>query len=190
MMNVQHGALVLALGLLTLTIGTISQVNIRTGRNGSVTDNPKPALPMSADAIWSDPQRGTARQSDDKLKEQLQNALNEDWELGQAEILVESVEDGVVTLSGRAEKLSCHIRAVELVANFPGVQRVNSRFQTQDTLSGIDIWKDGRESPAHEGDAFWNAWMVIPIGNGGDEDASARDETTYGNMKNGNTFED
>jgi hypothetical protein len=171
MINVRHGALLLALGVLTLTVGTVARVH---SRHGSVTGNPKPTLPMSEDANWAEEQRGTARQSDDKLKEQLQNALNEDWELDQANIVVETVEHGVVTLSGRAEKLSYQFRAVELVANFAGVQRVKSRFQTQGTLSGIEIWKDERESTAHRGDTFWNAWMLIPIRDDGDEDGTAR----------------
>jgi hypothetical protein len=160
-MNVQQGVLLLALGVLTLTIGAVARVH---HRNGSITGNPKPVLAVSEDADQAKAQRGMAsdmtqgRQSDDKLKEQLQDALDD-----KANIVVESVEHGVVTLSGRAEELSSHLRAVELVANFSGVKRVKSSFQTPDALSGIDIQKNGRESTAHPEDAFWNAWMVVPI---------------------------
>jgi len=177
-MNIQHGALLLALGLLTLTIGAVARVN---HRNGSIAGNPKPVPAISEDADQAKAQRGTpsdimqGRQSDDKLKEQLQDALDEDWDLDKANIVVESVEHGVVTLSGRAEKLSSHLRAVELVSNFSGVKRVKSSFQTPDALSGIDIQKDGRESTAHPEDAFWNAWMVVPIErDDGDDRAAAR----------------
>ena len=160
-MKVRHRTMLLAAALLTLTIGTVAGVNIR---HGSITANPDPILTMSADAN---------RVSDDELKEQLQNALNEDWDLREANIVVKSVDHGFVTLSGQLdavsnEAVSYHVRAVELVANFPGVQRVKSSFQTPGALSGIDIWKDARESTEPQGGPFWNAWVVVPLSDDGD----------------------
>ena len=66
--------------------------------------------------------------SDDALKERIEKALLADASLKSSHISVQSVNKGVVLLGGTAKTLSAHLRAIEVVAIMPGVQRV-ARYQ-------------------------------------------------------------
>jgi osmotically-inducible protein OsmY len=73
--------------------------------------------------------------SDDTLKQRIAKTLQADPSLQDSHISVQSVNQGVVLLSGTAKTLSAHLRAVEVVAIIPGVQRVVSEVQSPDILA-------------------------------------------------------
>ena len=52
---------------------------------------------------------------------------------------MQSVNRGVVLLTGTAKTLSDHLRAVEVVAIIPGVQRVTSGVQSPNTLADAEL---------------------------------------------------
>jgi osmotically-inducible protein OsmY len=85
------------------------------------------------------PQHQKARQSDDTLKQQIAKALQADPSLQDSHISVQSVNQGVVLLTGTAKTLSAHLRAVEVVAIIPGVQRVVSEVRSPNTLAEAEL---------------------------------------------------
>ena len=62
--------------------------------------------------------------ADDALKVRIEKAVQADPSLRDSRIAVQSVNQGVVLLTGTATTLSAHLRAVEVVAGIPGVRRV------------------------------------------------------------------
>jgi hyperosmotically inducible periplasmic protein len=86
------------------------------------------------------PQHQKAKQeSDGTLKQQSAKALQADPSLQDSHISVQSVNQGVVLLTGTAKTLSAHLRAVEVVAIIPGVQRVVSAVQSPNTLAEAEL---------------------------------------------------
>jgi len=80
-----------------------------------------------------------AQGSDGTLKQQIVKALQADPSLHNSHILVQSVNQGVVLLTGTAKTLSDHLHAVEVVAIIPGVQRITSGVQSPDTLAEAEL---------------------------------------------------
>jgi osmotically-inducible protein OsmY len=85
--------------------------------------------------------------ADDALKARIEKALQADPSLRDSRISVQSVNKGVVLLTGTAKTLSAHLRAVEVVAGMPGVQRVASEVQSPDTLADAEIWRAATPQP-------------------------------------------
>jgi osmotically-inducible protein OsmY len=86
------------------------------------------------------PQHQKAGQgSDGTLKRRIAKVLQTDPFLQDSHISVQSVNTGVVLLSGTAKTLSAHLRAVEVVAIIPGVQRVVSEVQSPNTLADAEL---------------------------------------------------
>jgi osmotically-inducible protein OsmY len=85
--------------------------------------------------------------ADDALKARIEKALQADPFLRGSGISVQSVNKGVVLLTGTAKTLSAHLRAVEVVAGVPGVQRVASEIQSPDTLADAEIWREPTPRP-------------------------------------------
>ena len=85
--------------------------------------------------------------ADDALKARIEKALQADPALRDSRIAVQSVNKGVVLLTGTAKTLSAHLRAVEVVAGVPGVQRVASEIQSPDTLADAEIWREPTPRP-------------------------------------------
>jgi osmotically-inducible protein OsmY len=103
------------------------------------------------------PQNEKAMQvSDDELKQRVEQALQADPSLKSSNIAVQSVNQGVVLLSGTAKTLSAHLRAVEVAAAVPGVRRVASEIQSPDTLADEEIWRGPRPHQAREGYGVWD----------------------------------
>ena len=72
---------------------------------------------------------------------------------------------GVVLLTGTAKTLSAHLRAVEVVAGMPGVQRVASEVQSPDTLADAEIWRKPASQPSTSkgygvGEAASDMWIT------------------------------
>jgi hyperosmotically inducible periplasmic protein len=112
------------------------------------------------------PQRVQAVQvADDALKARIEKALQADPSLRDSRISVQSVNKGVVLLTGTAKTLSAHLRAVEVVAGTPGVQRVASEVQSPDTLADAEIWREPTpQAPTSQGygmgEAARDTWIT------------------------------
>jgi osmotically-inducible protein OsmY len=103
--------------------------------------------------------------ADDALKARIEKALQADPSLKDSRISVQSVNKGVVLLTGTAKTLSAHLRAVKVVAGMPGVQRVASEVQSPDTLADAEIWREPRPQPPTSkeygmGDAASDMWIT------------------------------
>jgi hyperosmotically inducible protein len=102
------------------------------------------------------PQHAQAVQvSDDALQQRLEQALQADPALQSSQITVQSVNKGVVLLGGTAKTLSAHLRAIEVAAITPGVQRVASEVQSPDTLADAEIWREPTPPPPGEEHGMW-----------------------------------
>jgi osmotically-inducible protein OsmY len=77
--------------------------------------------------------------SDDDLRKRIDRALKDDPELEGSSISVQSVNDGVVLLAGKADSVSDHLRAIHDAYGVPGVQRVESEVQSPDKLADQEI---------------------------------------------------
>jgi hyperosmotically inducible protein len=110
------------------------------------------------------PQHEEAMQvSDDDLKQRIEQALQADPSLKASNIAVQSVNQGVVLLSGTAKTLSAHLRAVEMAAAVPGVRRVASEIQSPDTLADAEIWREPKRHQPREGYGVWDTASDIWI---------------------------
>jgi len=93
--------------------------------------------------------------SDDELKQRTEQALQADPSLKSSTIAVQSVNQGVVLLSGTAKTLSAHLRAVQVAAAVPGVRRVASEIQSPDTLADEEIWRQHTPHRTRGGTESW-----------------------------------
>lgn len=80
--------------------------------------------------------------ADDKVKENVQKALDTEQSLKNSDIDVQSVNNGVVLLAGKASSLSDHLVAVEIASGVPGVRRVTTEIESPDKLADNEIRKD------------------------------------------------
>jgi hyperosmotically inducible periplasmic protein len=101
--------------------------------------------------------------SDDALKQRVEQALQADPSLKTSSIAVQSVNQGVVLLSGNAKTLSAHLRAVEVAAAVPGVHRVASEIQSPNTLADAEIWREPTRHHHRERHGVWDAASDIWI---------------------------
>jgi hyperosmotically inducible periplasmic protein len=105
--------------------------------------------------------------SDDALKQRVEQALEADPSLKSSSIAVQSVNQGVVLLSGTAKTLSAHLRAVEVAAAVPGVHRVASEIQSPDTLADAEIWRAPAPQHAKAGYGVWDSandiWITSAV---------------------------
>ncbi|MEZ4334776.1 MAG: BON domain-containing protein [Myxococcota bacterium] len=74
--------------------------------------------------------RQSTERDDEELGDQVSTVLDRDKALEDSDIRVESVNDGVVLLAGRAANLDDHRRALEDVRSVDGVERVASEVKT------------------------------------------------------------
>jgi len=101
--------------------------------------------------------------SDDELKQRVEQALQADPSLKSSNIAVQSVNQGVVLLSGTAKTLSAHLRAVEVAAAVPGVRRVATEIQSPDTLADEEIWRAPTPPRPRQGYGVWDTASDIWI---------------------------
>jgi hyperosmotically inducible periplasmic protein len=101
--------------------------------------------------------------ADDELKQRVEQALQADPSLKTSSVAVQSVNQGVVLLSGTAKTLSAHLRAVEVAAAVPGVHRVASEIQSPDTLADAEIWREPAPHQHKERSGVWDAASDIWI---------------------------
>jgi len=86
--------------------------------------------------------------SDKDLKARVARALKDDRALSKSSITVQSVNNGVVLVAGKANTMTDHLRAIEDAAAVPGVRRVSSEIHSPDTLADEEIRRDeARKGP-------------------------------------------
>jgi len=73
--------------------------------------------------------RARVQRSDDAVKADIQRVLSADPSLDDSRIVVRSVSNGVVLLSGDAASLEDYVRALRATADRPGVRRVFSEIE-------------------------------------------------------------
>jgi osmotically-inducible protein OsmY len=78
--------------------------------------------------------------SDEQIRERIETAFAR--EPGLSGVSVQSVNRGVVLLSGETKTLSGHLRALEVARAQAGVQRVESAIKSPDRLADDEIWHD------------------------------------------------
>lgn len=84
--------------------------------------------------------------SDDELTKRVKDALASDPALKNSSIDVQSVNNGVVLLKGKAATVSDHLRALELARSVPGVRQVKSEVTSPDRLADAEIQRE-RDQP-------------------------------------------
>jgi len=113
-------------------------------------------------AVVPDAARETTEVADDKLETQVTTVLERDQGLKDSDIDVKSVNDGVVVLSGEAETLSAHHRALEDARSVEGVRRVASEIRSPDELGDEEVWHDSEAGMAADrtGQAVSDGWIT------------------------------
>ena len=87
--------------------------------------------------------RDRAQVSDAQLKERVAAALKADRVIADSSISVQSVNNGVVLLGGKAETLTDAYEAVDVASRVDGVRRVASEIESPDELGDAELWRDG-----------------------------------------------
>jgi hyperosmotically inducible protein len=104
--------------------------------------------------------------SDEEIRAAVEDALASEASLEGSDVKVGDVKNGVVTLRGKAESVSDHLRAVQVASRVPGVQRVrSSEVDSPKTLQGDEIDRDldvDRE-PSKGGSAVGDGWITAKI---------------------------
>lgn len=95
--------------------------------------------------------------ADDRIEAGVEAALERDQALDDSDIEVASVNGGIVVLSGDADTLSDHLRAIEVARAVPGVRRVASEIKGPDALTDAEIWQNTKDGVAKTGSAIGNA---------------------------------
>jgi hyperosmotically inducible protein len=80
--------------------------------------------------------------SDSQLKVRVAKALKNDRSLEDSSIAVESVNDGVVLLGGKADSASDHLRAIQVARAIPGVHHVETEVKSPDALADEELRRD------------------------------------------------
>ena len=115
-------------------------------------------------AVVPPAQQKAVATSDDQIKERVQAALAADKSLADSSIKVESVNRGVVVLSGKATTLTDHLSAVEDARRVAGVKQVASEIKSPDTLTDAEIWRDTKgpnpPAPSSVGGAVSDSWIT------------------------------
>ena len=97
-------------------------------------------VPQSAEKV--------VKASDSEIKDRVQKALKDDPKLQSSSVSVQSVNDGVVLLSGKTDSVSAHLTAIEDAARVPGVRRVASEIESPNKIADSEIQKERAEAGA------------------------------------------
>jgi osmotically-inducible protein OsmY len=112
-------------------------------------------------AIVPEANQQTVSDKDDVVKDRVTQALQNDASLKQSSITVQSVNQGVVLLSGKAATLSDHLHAVQVATQVPGVKRVASEIQSPDKLADSEIYQDtDKQNAKAVSSTVGDAWIT------------------------------
>jgi hyperosmotically inducible protein len=116
--------------------------------------------------VVPDANRKSATYKDSVISTNVKAKLDSDAALRDSQIRVQSVNKGVVLLSGKATSLSAHLRAIRLARGVDGVQRVASEVQSPDQLADREIRQEevlAQSPPATNsqasGSTFSDMWI-------------------------------
>jgi hyperosmotically inducible protein len=87
--------------------------------------------------------RDASETNDEMIAENVAKAIENGASLKDSEIDVQSVNEGVVLLSGRVSSLGDHLEALHLAGDVPGARRVASQITSDDRLYDTGIWEEG-----------------------------------------------
>lgn len=95
--------------------------------------------------------RKATKIEDSAIQDAVRLSLANDDGLAGSTIKVKSVDKGVVILSGNANTLTAHRRAITQARRVEGVQRVASEIKSPNELADSEIWDDGKLTAAGNG---------------------------------------
>jgi len=98
--------------------------------------------------VVAKPRQDRVADSDADIQKNVERRLSERPAL--SDVSVQSVNNGVVLLSGEVKTLGAHLEAVKVAAGVPGVHRVSSEIKSPSQLGDAEIYAD---RPAQAGDA-------------------------------------
>ena len=112
-------------------------------------------------------QQKAVKVSDSQIRDQVAKALKNERDLQESSISVQSVNDGVVLLAGKANSVSDHLAAIERAYAVPGVRKVESEVQSPDRLADEEIRRE-RGSPTAGvkrgiGDTAKDMWITSDV---------------------------
>ena len=112
--------------------------------------------------------RKLVAKADDRIKEDVSDALKAEPALANSSIHPQSVTKGVVLLDGKAATLSDHLLALEVAADVPGVRRVASEVQSPDEFTDREIWNDMPADAAaannpSSGNRMTDGWITTQV---------------------------
>lgn len=114
--------------------------------------------------VVSAPAKPAVEISDAVIKKNVSAVLESDAALSDGTIKVQSVDNGVVLLSGSADTLSDHLRALENASRVDGVRRVASNIKSPDVLGDTEIWQEGEYDPkVAERSAASDMWTTSAV---------------------------
>jgi len=106
-------------------------------------------------------QEAAVSETDDQVKERVSAKLKATSALRDSSISVQSVNAGVVLLSGKAATLSDAYHAVDVASDIPGVKRVASEIQSPDEMGDAELWYEGAYDKArYEASAAADTWIT------------------------------
>jgi hyperosmotically inducible protein len=106
-------------------------------------------------------QEAATSATDDQVKERVTAKLKADSALRDSSIAVQSVNSGVVLLSGKAATLSDAYHAVDVASDIPGVRRVASEIQSPDEMGDAELWYEGAYDKAkYEASTAADTWIT------------------------------
>jgi hyperosmotically inducible protein len=100
--------------------------------------------------------------SDDTIEKQVKKVIENDSALADSSIKVASVHDGTVVLSGKADTLSSHQRALIDARSVPGVRKVASEITSPDRIGDKEIWTDEPPRAGAKNSAS-DAWVTTKV---------------------------
>src|SRR5262245_40710289 len=104
----------------------------------------------------------TVATNDDQIKTRVQNELRQDPVL--KDVSVQSVNAGVVLLSGDVPTMSDHLRAIEDASRVAGVRRVASEIKSPNTLADQEIYSEqNKTGPQKAGSRIGDAWITSAV---------------------------
>jgi osmotically-inducible protein OsmY len=89
----------------------------------------------------------------------VRKTLKGDPTLAKSSIQVKSVAKGVVVLSGEANTLSAHRRAIQKARSVDGVRQVASEIRSPNEIADREIWKDAKVANANAED-YSDGWIT------------------------------
>ena len=114
--------------------------------------------------VVAPPAKAAVEVSDEALAKAVTAELSGDAALADSQIVVLSVNKGVVLLTGTAKSLSDHVRALEDASQVEGVKQVASQIKSPVQFVDSELWHDGEyELDLSERYAASDLWITTAV---------------------------